>query len=355
MVLRGTRAAMGDDGGSSGCVVEVRCDNCGVGDRDGVGIATSVAGSSGGVAGRGRKRKQVGRAGGWERVVCDVCRKGIGYGGVRVNAGDAAGRAGSASADGDEEEGGGGSGEVSIEVVCAGCREKYAFCTECGGGGKHRTGKYRPIELFTPGRRTCGLSHVRFGDAPVSYRLHEVAMSANALITPDLLTEMRAVLSDGSTSLLANPRSMEAEHSACRDMDAVRAAVDDAWREVERDLGISPSSDTTQHRSYLALAYIPRIPRKRTRASTLRAGGPASPQPDLGGETDPPPSATDHVLVAFLTGSIDASTGNLRVGQFGARMMAAQGVHLARDLAGRMVGRARKDGGGAVEHLVVEV
>ncbi|KAJ3407456.1 hypothetical protein HDV05_005410 [Chytridiales sp. JEL 0842] len=41
---------------------------------------------------------------------------------------------------------------VGVEMVCKGCEEK------------HRTGKWKPRELFIDNRRTCSLSHVRLGN-----------------------------------------------------------------------------------------------------------------------------------------------------------------------------------------------
>ncbi|KAJ3410679.1 hypothetical protein HDV05_003502, partial [Chytridiales sp. JEL 0842] len=55
-------------------------------------------------------------------------------------------------------------GDVGVEMLCEGCEAQFAFCTECGGGGRFRTGKWRPKELFSPQRRTCSLSHVRLGN-----------------------------------------------------------------------------------------------------------------------------------------------------------------------------------------------
>ncbi|KAJ3016262.1 hypothetical protein HKX48_004143 [Thoreauomyces humboldtii] len=58
--------------------------------------------------------------------------------------------------------------DFKIEMICASCREKYALCSDCGGGGKYRTGKWRPKQMFASGRATCSLSHTRFSNTVTS-------------------------------------------------------------------------------------------------------------------------------------------------------------------------------------------
>ncbi|KAJ3015579.1 hypothetical protein HKX48_004536 [Thoreauomyces humboldtii] len=58
--------------------------------------------------------------------------------------------------------------DFRIELICVSCREKYALCSDCGGGGKYRTGKWRPIQMFASGRATCSLSHKRYSNAVTS-------------------------------------------------------------------------------------------------------------------------------------------------------------------------------------------
>ncbi|RKO88693.1 hypothetical protein BDK51DRAFT_50383 [Blyttiomyces helicus] len=107
----------------------------------------------------------------------DVCSPGrkrkrlIGFGGVRL--------VGTDVRDGDKEDG----NRVErvetrspwvkplflVESVCQACMKKHRFCSECGGGGKFRTGKWRPKEVFEAGRKTCKLSHQRIGKARLFY------------------------------------------------------------------------------------------------------------------------------------------------------------------------------------------
>ncbi|GAA5857575.1 hypothetical protein JCM8547_004279 [Rhodosporidiobolus lusitaniae] len=51
----------------------------------------------------------------------------------------------------------------TVEVICSSCSTFYKPCSDCGGGGGRLTsGKWRCIELFPDGRKTCQLSHARF-------------------------------------------------------------------------------------------------------------------------------------------------------------------------------------------------
>ncbi|KAJ3056988.1 hypothetical protein HK097_001932 [Rhizophlyctis rosea] len=119
-------------------------------------------------------------AGGRENdcVACEVCKRVAGVGGVRVIEGWKESRdtprhgvrSGSGDRFGQTPILGDGEPDFGVEFVCESCRSKYALCTECGGGGKYRTGKWRPVGLFLPGRRTCRLPHVRIGSSPITFR-----------------------------------------------------------------------------------------------------------------------------------------------------------------------------------------
>ncbi|KAJ3212402.1 hypothetical protein HDU67_003862 [Dinochytrium kinnereticum] len=97
------------------------------------------------VGGSRRKRRRGGGAGGGGVVECKLCGGVVGWGGVRIL----------------------GRGQEWVdpafgwEVVCEGCSGKFRFCTNCGGGGKFRSGKWRPKELFSPTRKNCSLDHTR--------------------------------------------------------------------------------------------------------------------------------------------------------------------------------------------------
>ncbi|KAJ3142581.1 hypothetical protein HK101_003288 [Irineochytrium annulatum] len=109
----------------------------------------------------------VSTGGGWpgsEMLVCEACALCIGHGSVGVPLLPSSPTSSSStrkrpSPDDPAVP------DLSIEPLCARCVREFDFCTNCGGGGTYRTGKYRPREMFARGKRTCGLGHVRVGDA----------------------------------------------------------------------------------------------------------------------------------------------------------------------------------------------
>ncbi|KAJ3097421.1 hypothetical protein HDU96_000386 [Phlyctochytrium bullatum] len=98
-------------------------------------------------------KKRRAQIAGKDRVVyCEACYGRIGFGGVRV---------GNGKGDGREREWV--EPRASVEPVCDACVRNFNFCTQCGGGGKFRTGRWRPRQLFEASRKTCSLSHARMG------------------------------------------------------------------------------------------------------------------------------------------------------------------------------------------------
>ncbi|KAI9209245.1 uncharacterized protein BJ171DRAFT_485830 [Polychytrium aggregatum] len=107
---------------------------------------------------------------------------------------------------------------TDTEVICTSCSTKYRICTDCGAGGKWRTGKWRPTELFADGRRTCKLQHLRTGDVPVvDYRMFSLPLSAECGIANDkmeeFVDEVLSVMTNGAISRLAAPPILE--YSPC--------------------------------------------------------------------------------------------------------------------------------------------
>ncbi|KAJ3382770.1 hypothetical protein HDU92_004576 [Lobulomyces angularis] len=115
-------------------------------------------------------------------VCCDLCRKSIAKGDLKVES-------------------------SSLEVICFHCVEKYKFCTECGGGGKFRGGKYRPIELFVSDKKTCSLSHLRIGTQPITFQSFTVGVNTSKYLK--LFGEFEIILRDGVCSLFAHPQIIE--------------------------------------------------------------------------------------------------------------------------------------------------
>ncbi|KDN41142.1 hypothetical protein K437DRAFT_179760 [Tilletiaria anomala UBC 951] len=108
---------------------------------------------------------------GWGRRVfqkCDVCEQALGE--VIIEAvvsspegsTDSSSSAPSGASSGglDEKQ------RIPVEAICAACDVAFAWCTQCGGGGAYRTGKWRPKQLFPPGRKTCRLRTIRLSGTP---------------------------------------------------------------------------------------------------------------------------------------------------------------------------------------------
>ncbi|KAJ3098216.1 hypothetical protein HDU97_004198 [Phlyctochytrium planicorne] len=108
-----------------------------------------------------RKRRVKGLRGS-QRVYCEACNRRMGFVGSMGGAGIEGSSVG-ASAGGGGVGASGVEGRMNVEPICARCVRGYDLCTQCGGGGTFRTGKWRPRQLFEPGRRTCSLSHDRIG------------------------------------------------------------------------------------------------------------------------------------------------------------------------------------------------
>ncbi|KAJ1553656.1 hypothetical protein HK405_007295 [Cladochytrium tenue] len=98
------------------------------------------------------------RAGGPHKPIrCDACHGRFGYGGVRL-----LGTSDSDLAPWIDPA-------FQVEYICKNCHDNFRVCTDCGSGGKFRTGKWRPVEFFSEGR-VCNLHHIRLGKeySPVS-------------------------------------------------------------------------------------------------------------------------------------------------------------------------------------------
>ncbi|KAJ3104513.1 hypothetical protein HDU97_009126 [Phlyctochytrium planicorne] len=120
------------------------------------------------VRARGRKRR-VNVFGRDRPARCEACGQGIGFGGVRRLPKDTGSDSTMSRERVEWEE-----PRFGVETVCDSCVKQFDFCTQCGGGGCFRTGKWRPRQLFKANRKTCMLSHTRVGDLDnyhaVSYR-----------------------------------------------------------------------------------------------------------------------------------------------------------------------------------------
>lgn len=158
------------------------------------------------------------------KVECEVCKIRLGSGGVKVL----------------EED-------LKLEYICCACDITYMFCSECGGGGKQRTGKWRPKELFENGRRTCSLPHIRVGTVPIHYQVINLED-----ITAPILQGIQDVFFDCYLSLyclptlMANPQYATYAH--------IRREIERLWKTSVLDvISQSPTGDTAK---YITLAWI---------------------------------------------------------------------------------------------------
>ncbi|KAJ3086790.1 hypothetical protein HK102_012457 [Quaeritorhiza haematococci] len=238
----------------------------------------AAAGSEGGTT-KTRKRRRPSEATD-RNLECDACKRRVGRGGARLTTDTTQWI----------------SPSFRIEVVCAGCRDKYGFCTECGGGGKFRTGKWRPLQLFDPGRRTCQLSHSRIGQNPIEFRTfmipHDVAKNTNIPLTvsqdsdtsthppsdPDnyrfdtLLQNLRRICVDSLFTNVAQPKHMEhvEEYSTCQ---KILNTAETTWREIESLIrGVGSLAPPAHVRRYLSVAFMPMTPAMKKQKRPFSCG-----------------------------------------------------------------------------------
>jgi hypothetical protein len=95
---------------------------------------------------------------GWSTVSCQACKGPLGVISLRIRDSSRKRAASSATR-----------GQLDFYqfAECTSCHRKYRICSDCGGGGNRRTGKYRPHILFAVGRKNCQLSHTRIGNQPI--------------------------------------------------------------------------------------------------------------------------------------------------------------------------------------------
>ncbi|KAJ3195886.1 hypothetical protein HK101_010718, partial [Irineochytrium annulatum] len=150
--------------------VQMRCASC-----EEVSDATAAAAGGGAAVGglsaaamlaadKKKKRKRKGYQSSSQVLDCSICSNVIGVGGVRVLVSGQAG-----PGDDDAAAGVWGDPDFGVEPFCQRCMTDFKFCTNCGGGGQWRSGKWRPKEMFQKDRRNCSLHHIRVG-ATASHR-----------------------------------------------------------------------------------------------------------------------------------------------------------------------------------------
>ncbi|KAJ3297516.1 hypothetical protein HK104_000418, partial [Borealophlyctis nickersoniae] len=204
-----------------------------VGDPLGAGAGHPINVGPSGLAKKKRSRH--------EKVDCEVCKRAVGAGRVRC-------------ADENAEA------DFTVEVVCQRCKGRFGFCTECGGGGKYRTGKYRPVELFPANRKTCLLSHVRIGKSGLEYQVY-----SGGEVSRDSLHWYGRIYMDAFLSLYATPRVME-EVACFNTFSLVRHFLRDAWQATMQELLTPPSEKSIW---YAAGSWINSPQRKKKGSKSL--------------------------------------------------------------------------------------
>ncbi|KAJ3132462.1 hypothetical protein HK100_005263, partial [Physocladia obscura] len=286
MVLRGSTESF-----SAGYILEVSCDSC----LNSTSASPNHELNLTVVQSRKRARKvnEDGKA-----VHCDVCQTHIGSGGVQVVKSETdeqskrhcSGKSASARK----------SDKFSVEVVCACCRDAYGFCTECGGGGKYRTGKYRPFELFQDGRRTCSLPHFRLGETKTSHSVSHVSESSC-----DSLLDAKAIFVESFISQLAVPKNLSGSLANFSSVGAIRQTAEKTWavEESRMERSVLPQ--------YVAFASIPKSSRKKSRSAT---------------------SDSAEVQMAFFTAEHMPTVGVLEIKQNASKVTASQSAGLIVDM-----------------------
>lgn len=150
--------------------------------------------------------------------------------------------------------------ELSVEYTCLSCASKYLFCSECGGGGKTRTGKWRPKELFEPGRKTCSLPHIRIGNATLNYEVLDPLTQLDGYI----MKELQDVFFDCSVSLYAIPSTMES--SRYGSFESVKAEITSLWNQSVMDYLMSPTEPGVNR--YLIVQWMDKPHRNKGKAKS---------------------------------------------------------------------------------------
>ncbi|KAJ3012751.1 hypothetical protein HKX48_006103 [Thoreauomyces humboldtii] len=152
---------------------------------------------------------------------CEICKEIVGCGVVQAKIDD------------------GSAATLTVEVVCPPCKQQWNFCTECGGGGKYRTGKYRPVGLFPAKRRTCTLSHFRVGLAELEFQVY-----TGRDLPRDQVPAYSAIFKDAFLSLYAIPKTMR-EVPAFNNLTSLTSFIESAWNAALSDVLKVDRSDAT--------------------------------------------------------------------------------------------------------------
>ena len=188
--------------------------------------------------------------------------------------------------------------ELKSEFVCGNCGDKYMFCSECGGGGKQRTGKWRPKELFEQGRRTCSLPHIRVGAAELHYSTIPVEE-----LTTEVLLGVQEVFFDCMFSLYCVPSIMaNYKHDS---FEMIKRDIEQLWLTSVLDV---LTNKVLNGRKYVSVAWIHKRHRNKGigRSTTTKDSVPWLQKLGIAGIINPPQGLANtdceerhHCFVAF--------------------------------------------------------
>ncbi|KAI9199317.1 uncharacterized protein BJ171DRAFT_216106 [Polychytrium aggregatum] len=229
-------------------------------DRSGQPLASRLIGAS--------KRKRKYEHDQDQYFTCDVCKKAFGFGRVAI----------------EEESLRSKKNAVGIELVCDPCTTKYKFCSNCGGGGHWRTGKWRPAELFGYARRTCRLPHDRIGEVnEIEYVTWALPLTANVQsqtitgLSSDqdfmqwqrqlLLEQMHGIWTDVGLLRLGQSRVME-HFESFSTFEKITERLDAMWI---RDILPLLTQRKDNQKGYLTIAFIPELISRKQRYRAEKA------------------------------------------------------------------------------------
>ncbi|KAJ3376836.1 hypothetical protein HDU92_008968, partial [Lobulomyces angularis] len=212
----------------------------------------------------------------FNKVFCDCCKRHIAFGSLVKNFLDGSNAPMNSHYQQELVE-----VDFGFESICCTCRDKYGFCTECGGGAKFRTGKWRPLSFFLENKKTCNILHSRFGKATINHFTFTLPKSATefanlkALLKDkmgvdwdfkDLVKELSLLYRECKRAFYGSPKFMEYIPSI-NTSEKLEERTNISWKECERTLMTSPSSSQVR---YITIAYINTPPpRKKVKKATI--------------------------------------------------------------------------------------
>ncbi|GAA5985454.1 hypothetical protein JCM10908_006983 [Rhodotorula pacifica] len=232
-------------------------------------------------------------------LVCDVCKRDVGSGVLKLAAnGQAAG--------------------ASVEILCAHCESRYTRCSDCGGGGGTKgVGRWRCKEMFPLGRKTCQLTHGRIATTD--------KMDYDVWPIDHLQPGERRDVSDMCRDLfytwvlgtMAVPEMMESVAPLCRSFEEAEKLCVDSWYFFDPYITQVPEP-SAKVRRYIAMRWAaPNSRKKRGRKGTQDRSGSHTDEPDspvTAPNTQlPSPIREGKTLTGFIEAEHDLTSGIVHI------------------------------------------